>query len=95
LILTDLIKAKVSRVIYAHTDKTGRRTYALPRALADVAQALSPGLDLTAAVFRFAKALSLADCHTVERLALEFSHDEAVSFARKRMLANGLPPSAH
>ncbi len=72
-------------MIVASTDATGRRTFTLPQALADVAVELFAGLDQTGAVFRLAKSLSWADCHTVERIAANNSHAEAVKYARARL----------
>ena len=72
-------------MIYVDTDAAGVRTYKLPRALADVAVELFPAMDQCGAVFRLARALSWADVHTVERIALNGSHAEAVSFARDRL----------
>jgi len=73
-------------MISAATDANGRRTYSVPQALAAVAMELFPDHDQTSAIFRLAKALTWADCHTTERIALEGSHAEAVSFARERLL---------
>lgn len=72
-------------MITVETDHTGRRTYRLPRALADVAVALFPGADQCHSIFKLAKALSWHDTHTVERIALNGSHDDAVAFARQRL----------
>ena len=72
-------------MIYADTDAAGVRTYRLPRALADVAAEIFPGMDQTGAVFRLARALSWHDVHTVERIALNGSHADAVAFARDRI----------
>lgn len=72
-------------MILVDTDHAGRRTYTLPKALADVAVTLFPGADQCHAVFNLAKALSWADVHTTERIALNGSHEEAVEFARARI----------
>lgn len=72
-------------MIAADTDNAGRRTYRLPQALADVAMALFPSLDQCCAVFRLARSLTWHDAHTVENIALNCSHDDAVRFARERI----------
>ncbi len=72
-------------MIIADTDDKGTRTYRLPRALADVAVSLFPGVDQCDAVFKLARALSWHDVHTVERIALNGTHAEAVEFARSRI----------
>lgn len=80
-------------MIAARTDTTsGWRTYTLPRAVADVAKELFPGDDQTGAVFRLARCLSLHDCHTLENIAINGSHAEALAFARERMIAPGQRP---
>lgn len=71
-------------------DRTGRRTYQLPQALADVAKDLFPDLDQCGAVFRLARCLSWHDAHTCEKIALNNSHAEAVSFARERLEKSAL-----
>lgn len=77
-------------MIYVDTDATGVRTYRLPRALADVAVELFPTMDQCGAVFRLARALSWHDVHTVERIALNGSHADAVAFARERIEKSAL-----
>lgn len=72
-------------MISAVTDADGRRTYTVPSAVADVAKEVFAEADKTAAVFRLAKSLTWADCHTIEQIALKGSHAEAVSFARARL----------
>ncbi len=72
-------------MIFAETDADGVRTYRLPKAVADVAEELFPHLDQRGAVFHLAKALSLADVHTTENIALNLGHAEAVEFASERM----------
>ena len=72
-------------MIIAETDNNGTRTYRLPRALADVAVELFPNLDQRDAVFSLARVLSWHDVHTVERIALNGTHAEAVEFARGRI----------
>lgn len=77
-------------MISAFTDQSGRRTYRLPQAVADVALELFPDIDQCGAVFRLAKKLSWCDVHTLENIALNFSHIEAVDFARTRMEKSAL-----
>lgn len=72
-------------MIIAATDNTGVRSYQLPRALADVAVTLFPDLDQCGAVFRLARSLTWHDVHTVENIALNRSHGDAVQFARERI----------
>ena len=72
-------------MISAKTDSNGLRTYWVPKALADVAMELF-GDDIMAAVFRLARVVTWADCHTAEQIALEGRHAEAVDFVRKRMV---------
>ena len=77
-------------MIYADTNATGVRTYKLPRALADVAVELFPAMDQRDAVFRLARVLSWHDVHTVECIALNRSHADAVEFARARIEKSAL-----
>jgi len=63
----------------------GRRTYTVPKALADVAMELFPDEDMTGAVFLLARCLSWHNTHTLENIAINRGHDEAVSFARERL----------
>lgn len=79
-------------MIAADTDKNGFRRYRLPQALADVAVALFPYLDQCRAVFHFARSLTWHDAHTVENIALNCSHDDAVRFARERIEKSALAP---
>lgn len=79
-------------MIAADTDNNGVRTYRLPQALADVAVALFPSIDQCRAVFRLARSLTWHDVHTVERIALNNSHDEAVQFARESIKKSALAP---
>ncbi|MDZ4254840.1 MAG: hypothetical protein U1A72_19895 [Sulfuritalea sp.] len=71
-------------------DRTGRRTHWLPQALGDVAKDLFPNLDQCGAVFRLARCLSWHDAHTLENIAVNNSHTEAVSFARERLQKSAL-----
>mgnify|MGYP000694616486 CR=1 FL=1 len=77
-------------MIYTETDRAGVRTYRMPRALADVAMEIFPGMDQTGAIFRLARALSMHDAHTVERIALNCSHADAVAFARQKIEKSAL-----
>lgn len=79
-------------MICIDTDRYGVRTYRLPKALVDVAVELFVGMNQNSAVFCMAKAISWDDCHTIERIALNNRHAEAVEFARAR-LAKSLPVS--
>lgn len=72
-------------MLTVETDGAGTRTYRLPRALVAVAVEVFRDNDQTAAVLSLAHSMSLSDVHTVEQIALNGSHDDAVRFARKRM----------
>lgn len=72
-------------MISAYTDQTGRRTYLIPQAIADVALEIFPDMDKCSAVFRLARAISWSDAHTLENIAINCSHSDAVDFARNRI----------
>lgn len=72
-------------MISIDTDGAGVRTYRMPRALADVAAEIFPGMDQTSAVFRLARAISMDTAHTIENIALNRSHADAVAFARQQI----------
>jgi hypothetical protein len=72
-------------MISVDTDAAGVRTYQMPKAVADVAIELFPYHDQLGAVFNLAKAVSLADLHTTENIALTLGHTKAVEFASERM----------
>lgn len=72
-------------MICVDTDGSEVRTYRMPRALADVALELFPGVDLSGAVFRLARAVSLDIAHTIERIATNRGHADAVAFARQQL----------
>lgn len=72
-------------MISVYTDQTGRRTYRIPQAIADVALEIFPGMDKGGAVLRLARAISLDDAHTLENIAINCSHSDAVNYARNRV----------
>ena len=77
-------------MIAAATDSQGTRTYQLPRALADVAVDLFSDMSQRDAVFLLARVMSWHDVHTVECIALNCSHADAVEFARARIEKSAL-----
>lgn len=77
-------------MIYADTNGAGVRTYQLPQALADVAVELFSDMSQRDAVFHLAMVMSWHDVHTVECIALNCSHADAVKFARARIEKSAL-----
>lgn len=74
-------------MIQIYTDGDGNRHYLVPVALHDVAVELFDD-DEVGAIFRLAQRLTAADFHTTENIALNDGHDEAVSFARKKLVGH-------
>lgn len=64
----------------------GTRIYRVPVVLAEVAGAVTGETDLRDAVFALARRLTAADFHTTENIALNGSFDEAVRFAKDRLV---------
>lgn len=79
-------------MIAANTDSNGVRTYCLPQGLADVAVDLFSDMSQRDAVFHLARVMSWHDVHTVECIALNRSHADAVEFARTRIEKSALAP---
>jgi hypothetical protein len=77
-------------MIAADTDSQGTRTYRVPRGLADVAVDLFSDMSQRDAVFHLARVMSWHDCHTLECIALNRSHADAVEFARARIEKSAL-----
>ena len=61
------------------------RIYTAPRALFDIALELFPGDDSGYAFFSLARELSADDLHTLENVAMNVGHSEAMQFASKRL----------
>lgn len=62
------------------------RIYTMPRALLDVALDLFDHDDRHRAIFALARGLTGDDLHTVECIALNVGHAEALAFARDRLV---------
>lgn len=73
-------------MIEIRTDATGTRHYKVPRALVAVAEELFPGREQVDAVFALARRLLCSDFAAAENLALTGEHEEAVRFARERLI---------
>ena len=80
----DVADVAVPYMITIDTDGDVRR-YQLPPCVVDVALVLFAG-DSIHAGFHLARALTADDLHTVERIALNVGHDEAVAFARRHLV---------
>jgi hypothetical protein len=61
------------------------RIYTAPRALWDIAHALFPNVDSRDAFFSLAGKLSANDLHTLENVALNVGHSQALQYATKRL----------
>jgi hypothetical protein len=72
--------------VIAISTNDGTRTYRVPRALAEAAVAVTGESDVCDAVFSLARRLTAADFHTTECIALNATLDEAVQFARERLV---------
>lgn len=70
----------------AISSSDGTLTYRVPRVLAELAAVVTGEPDLRDAVFGLAMRLTAHDLHTAECIAMNNGFDEAVQFARERLV---------
>ena len=73
-------------MVSMQTSQDGNCTITAPRALHDVALEIFRDESARFAIFRLASCMSLDKLHKTERIAVNYSHDEAVAFARQHVI---------